>query len=129
MLLPENTLVWLADGRRVPIAELVGQQPWVHAVGSNQKLVQAQSDLVLPETTAEMLTRGPGADRARVMSFSRSAVRRVHDLSPGLATVLLMDPVPKRMRTGQLPAGVPIVPVATLTEAIAAIDGWAAAKG
>ena len=41
-----DTLVWLADGRRVPIAELVGQQPWVHAVGSNQKLVQAQSDLV-----------------------------------------------------------------------------------
>ena len=41
-----DTLVWLADGRRVPIADLVGQQPWVHAVGSNQKLVQAQSDLV-----------------------------------------------------------------------------------
>ncbi|MDO8307774.1 MAG: glycerophosphodiester phosphodiesterase family protein [Actinomycetota bacterium] len=54
------------------------------------------------------LTRGPGAERARVMSFSRSAVRRVHDLSPGLATVLLLDPVPKRMRHGQLPAGVPI---------------------
>ena len=43
-----DTLVWLADGRRVPIAELVGQQPWVHAVSSNQKLVQAQSDLVWP---------------------------------------------------------------------------------
>ena len=41
-----DTLVWLADGRRLPIADLVGQQPWVHAVGSNQKLVQAQSDLV-----------------------------------------------------------------------------------
>ena len=41
-----DTLVWLADGRRVPIVNLVGQQPWVHAVGSNQKLVQAQSDLV-----------------------------------------------------------------------------------
>jgi replicative DNA helicase len=43
-----DTLVWLADGRRVPIAELVGQQPWVHAVGSDQKLVQAQSDCVWP---------------------------------------------------------------------------------
>ena len=41
-----DTLVWLADGRRVPIADLVGQRPWVHAVGSNQKLVQAQSDRV-----------------------------------------------------------------------------------
>ena len=41
-----DTLVWLADGRRVPIADLVGQQPWVHAVGSKQKLVQAQSDRV-----------------------------------------------------------------------------------
>lgn len=41
-----DTLVWLADGRRVPIAKLVRQQPWVHAVGSNQKLVPAASDLV-----------------------------------------------------------------------------------
>lgn len=43
-----DTRVWLADGRRVPIASLVGQTPWVHAVGSNQKLVQAQSDCVWP---------------------------------------------------------------------------------
>ena len=37
-----DTLVWLADGRRVPIADLVGQTPRVHAVGADQKLVQAQ---------------------------------------------------------------------------------------
>ena len=43
-----DTRVWLADGRRIPIASLVGQTPWVHAVSSNQKLVQAQSDCVWP---------------------------------------------------------------------------------
>ena len=50
-----DTLVWLADGRRVPIAELVGQQPWVHAVGADQKLVQAQSDCVWPVGTKPVL--------------------------------------------------------------------------
>jgi glycerophosphoryl diester phosphodiesterase len=54
------------------------------------------------------LTHGSGAERARVMSFSRSALRRVHDRSPGLATVLLMDRVPARFRDGTLPARVPI---------------------
>ena len=50
-----DTLVWLADGRRVPIADLVGQTPWVHAVGSDQKLVQAQSDCVWQVGTKPVL--------------------------------------------------------------------------
>lgn len=49
---------------------------------------------------------GRGTGRARVMSFSRSAVRRVRDLSPGVSTVLLMDPVRSRYRDGSLPRGV-----------------------
>ncbi len=56
------------------------------------------------------LTRpnGGGVPRARVMSFSRVAVRRVADLAPALRTVYLMDDVPRRYRDGSLPEGVGI---------------------
>lgn len=46
--------------------------------------------------------------RARVMSFSRAAVRRIHELVPGTPTVFLMDDVPRRYRDGSLPEGVMI---------------------
>jgi replicative DNA helicase len=36
----------LADGRRVPIRELVGQTPEVWAMSADQKIIRAQSDLV-----------------------------------------------------------------------------------
>jgi glycerophosphoryl diester phosphodiesterase len=49
-----------------------------------------------------------GEPRARVMSFSRAAVRRVHELLPGNPTVFLMDDVPRRYRDGSLPEGVTI---------------------
>jgi replicative DNA helicase len=41
-----DTLVWLTDGRRVPIASLVGTQPEVWAVDEQQRVVPARSDLV-----------------------------------------------------------------------------------
>jgi replicative DNA helicase len=41
-----ETAVMLADGRRVPIRELVGQTPEVWAMSADQKIVKAQSDLV-----------------------------------------------------------------------------------
>ncbi|HVS75468.1 MAG TPA: replicative DNA helicase [Steroidobacteraceae bacterium] len=41
-----DTLVWLADGRQVPIASLVGTQPEVWAVDDQQRVVAARSDLV-----------------------------------------------------------------------------------
>ena len=41
-----DTLVCLADGRRVPIRDLVGQTPEVWAMDENQKIIRAQSDLV-----------------------------------------------------------------------------------
>ena len=41
-----ETLVCLADGRRVPIRELVGQTPEVWAMSEDQKIIKAQSDLV-----------------------------------------------------------------------------------
>jgi replicative DNA helicase len=41
-----DTLVCLTDGRRVPIRDLIGQQPRVWAMDPRQKLVAADSDLV-----------------------------------------------------------------------------------
>ncbi|GIV76964.1 MAG: replicative DNA helicase [Litorilinea sp.] len=41
-----DTLVCLADGRRVPIAELVGTAPEVWAIGEDQRLVRARSECV-----------------------------------------------------------------------------------
>jgi replicative DNA helicase len=41
-----ETMVCLADGRRVPIRDLVGQTPEVWAMSEDQKIIKAQSDLV-----------------------------------------------------------------------------------
>jgi len=41
-----ETRVCLADGRRVPIRDLVGQTPEVWAMSEDQKIVKARSDLV-----------------------------------------------------------------------------------
>jgi replicative DNA helicase len=41
-----ETPVLLADGRRVPIRDLVGQTPEVWAMSADQKIVKARSDLV-----------------------------------------------------------------------------------
>jgi replicative DNA helicase len=41
-----DTLVLLADGRRIPIADLVGQTPDVFAVSSDHRVVRATSDKV-----------------------------------------------------------------------------------
>lgn len=57
------------------------------------------------------LTRSRGRGRARVMSFSRTALRRVQRLAPTVPTVLLMDLIPGWRRDGSLPAGVHIAGV------------------
>ncbi len=49
---------------------------------------------------------GGSIPRARIMSFSRTAVRRVRELSASTPTVYLMDDVPRRYRDGSLPPGV-----------------------
>jgi replicative DNA helicase len=41
-----ETPVMLADGRRIPIRELVGQSPEVWAMSADQKIIKAKSDLV-----------------------------------------------------------------------------------
>jgi glycerophosphoryl diester phosphodiesterase len=50
----------------------------------------------------------PGPHPVVLMSFSAQAVRRFRVLAPGLPRVFLMDRVPLRMRTGELPFGVRI---------------------
>jgi replicative DNA helicase len=46
-----DTRVWLADGRRVRIRELVGQTPDVWAMSAGQKIVKARCDLVWSKGT------------------------------------------------------------------------------
>lgn len=41
-----DTLVWLADGRRVPIADLVGQTPEVISMDAQGRLIKAKTDLI-----------------------------------------------------------------------------------
>jgi glycerophosphoryl diester phosphodiesterase len=43
--------------------------------------------------------------RVRIMSFSEMALRRVRERAPSVQTVLLMDRVPVRSRSGWLPSG------------------------
>ncbi len=83
-----DTLVWLADGRRLPIAELVGQQPWVHAVGSDQKLVQAQSDCVWPVGVKPVLRLNLASGRSLRATAQHRILcgqgwRELGDIQPG----------------------------------------------
>lgn len=55
-----------------------------------------------------LLERHRALDRVRVMSFAASGLRRVHFLAPAVPTVLLMHPVPRRLRDGRLPPRVPV---------------------
>ena len=41
-----DTLVWLADGRRLPIADLVGKTPEVISLNDKGQLIKAKTDLV-----------------------------------------------------------------------------------
>lgn len=50
-----DTLVCLGDGRRIPIAELVGEEPEVLAVDDSGKLVSARSDKVWEVGEREVL--------------------------------------------------------------------------
>ena len=43
-----DTVVALADGRHVPISDLVGSEPDVLAAGENGELIRARSDLIWP---------------------------------------------------------------------------------
>ena len=53
----------------------------------------------------DLVKPGPGSPRVRLMSFSEIALRRLREQEPSLQTVLLMDRVPVRARSGWLPSG------------------------
>ena len=83
-----DTLVVLADGRRVPIREMVGQQPMVLAVNEHQKIVAAQSDLVWNvgrrpvfelATASGRVLRATGGHRV----LSGDGWKTVEELGPG----------------------------------------------
>ncbi len=92
---PGETLVMLADGRRVPIRDLVGATPEVLAVSDDRKVVRAASDLVWKVGRKPLLrmslasgrelraTPGPpDPDRDRMARAGRHRARRARRTQP-----------------------------------------------
>src|SRR5690606_35303263 len=83
-----DTLVDLADGRRVPIEELVGQRPEVLAMDENAKIVSATSGLVWHVGEREVFEVKLASGRTRRTTalhrwYSLDGWRRLADLSVG----------------------------------------------
>ncbi len=83
-----ETLVCLADGRRVPIRELVGQTPEVWAMSADQKIIKAQSDLVWSKGVRQVFRMALASGRSlRATSnhrvFTGDGWRCVGELGPG----------------------------------------------
>jgi replicative DNA helicase len=83
-----DTPVCLADGRRVPIVELVGQMPTVHAIGANGKVVTAKSDKVWPVGVRPIFAIKLATGRtiratAQHRLLGAAGWARVADLAPG----------------------------------------------
>jgi replicative DNA helicase len=83
-----DTLVNLADGRRVPIRSLVGTTPEVQAIDADQRLTSARGDLVWSTGVKPIfkLTLASGrsiraTDRHRLLAFA--GWRRVAELGVG----------------------------------------------
>ncbi len=95
----EDTLVWLADGRRLPIAALVGQTPEVVSMNEQGRLVKAQADLIwkVGEKPVYALTTASGkkikaTGKHRLYTFD--GWRQVQELKAGdrLAVANRMPP-------------------------------------
>ena len=83
-----ETLVMLADGRRVPIRELVGQTPEVWAMSEDQKIIKARSDLVWSKGVRQVFRVALASGRVlRATSnhrlFTGDGWRAVGQLVPG----------------------------------------------
>ncbi|MBJ7900317.1 MAG: replicative DNA helicase [Cyanobacteria bacterium RI_101] len=104
-----DTLVCLADGRRVPIADLVGQKPEVISMTSQGRLIRAKSDrvweagkkMVYKLTTASGQTLR-ATEQHRL--YTLDGWRRLQDLQPGhrLATAHLNSPDLREIATSDL---------------------------
>jgi replicative DNA helicase len=83
-----ETLAWLADGRRVPIRELVGQTPEVWAMSEDQKIIKAQSDLVWSKGVRQVFRMALASGRTlRATSnhrvFTGDGWKTVGEIGPG----------------------------------------------
>jgi replicative DNA helicase len=83
-----ETPVMLADGRRVPIRELVGQTPEVWAMSADQKIIKAQSDLVWSKGVRQVFRVSLASGRtlratANHRVFTGEGWKVVAELSPG----------------------------------------------
>ena len=94
-----DTLVWLADGRRIPIAELVGQKPEVVSIDAKGKLIKAEADLVWKVGTKPVyeITTASGqkikaTDKHRL--YTLDGWQRVKSLSEG-ERIAVADYVPQ----------------------------------
>ncbi|MDE2208619.1 MAG: replicative DNA helicase [Betaproteobacteria bacterium] len=83
-----DTLVNLVDGRRIPIRELVGTTPEVIAMGADQRLTAARSDLVWSKGVKPVFDLSLASGRtiratAEHRLFAHDGWRRVSQLSIG----------------------------------------------
>jgi replicative DNA helicase len=83
-----DTLVMLADGRRVPIRELVGQTPEVWAMSVDQKIIKAQSDLVWSKGVRQVFRLALASGRtlratANHRVFTGEGWKAVGEIGPG----------------------------------------------
>ncbi|WP_165903852.1 replicative DNA helicase [Hymenobacter gummosus] len=101
-----DTLVWLSDGRRVPIAGLVGQQPEVWALDGLRRPYAATADMVWP------VGRKP-VFRVRLASGRQITATAEHRLLGYHGWVTVVD-----LAAGSRLATVRTVPQPALTEAL-----------
>ena len=91
-----DTLVVLADGRRVPIQDLVGQTPEVISLDSNGKLIQAQAEVVWEVGTRPVYTLTTASGRkiratAEHRLYSLDGWQRLKELSAGSYIAVAQD--------------------------------------
>ena len=83
-----ETLVLLADGRHIPVRDLVGEEPEVWAMSSDRKIVRARSDRVWAVGTRPVLRIALASGRtmrvtARHRLYGGSGWTRAEDLRTG----------------------------------------------
>jgi replicative DNA helicase len=83
-----ETLVMLADGRRVPIRDLVGQTPEVWAMSEDQKIIRAQSDLVWSKGVRQVFRMSLASGRtlratANHRVFTGEGWKTIGEIGPG----------------------------------------------
>ena len=88
-----DTLVLLADGRRTPIRELVGQEPDVLAVSTEQRVVKARAEKVWRVGQREVHELKLASGRvirctSRHRLLTGAGWQRAGELSPGVRVAL-----------------------------------------